>query len=531
MRSLYAHKWYIIPASLLLCIFSSLLTTDFLDIQKTIRMQQRGTNQDTQVKQMSTVNDKHHTATIPPNRRGQTRSRNASSSIFVMASAAAAASVPQETARSKATTTATRTSTTTYQTTNTTDSVIVWQGMSDLDAMINRYWKGNLFCEAMNGRNETDIRPTLLRITFGCEELFSKSALGTGNFISGFYGLRLAARTYQDVDVVLECPDAVQEQTNLILPWLMGSFPGGASQLASDQVQNTDEKNYTSVSIPTKQEACGNYDHCPIGHMLPIIRYELRRMAVALVGVPNPNHPSAAFAERYLWSNSNNATIFDSNTMQLKVPARGEPPLIPNVELDDVVLHFRCGDLMASNHPAFGFMKFSAFSKRISPEVTSIGIVTQPFGKTGQNRRGDATEAKRHRCRVVVTALVDFLAERFPDARITIHNGPNETIALAYARMVMANQTMAGITSFGVFPAVASFGTGYARSPDYRKAPNKWLAQDPPLEQVANNIVLMKEPNRLMAGVIKKMWQRENGQDLVLEWFQNDTFCDGLTCL
>ena len=93
--------------------------------------------------------------------------------------------------------------------------------------------------------------PTLLRITFDCKDLFSKSGAGTGNFISAFYGLRLAARTYQDVDVVLECPDAVQEQTNLIILWLMGSFPGGASPLMLDQVKSTNMRNYIAVPIPT----------------------------------------------------------------------------------------------------------------------------------------------------------------------------------------------------------------------------------------------------------------------------------------
>lgn len=176
-------------------------------------------------------------------------------------------------------------------------------------------------------------------------------------------------------------------------------------------------------------------------------------------------------------------------------------------------------------------MKFSAFSKHISPQVRSIGIVTQPFDVGGQNRKGDATQEKRQRCRIVVTELVNFLQERFPAARITIHNGPTETIALAYARLVMANQTMAGITSFGVFPVLSSFGTGYVRRPDYRKAPNKWLNQEPPLDQVVDNLVLMDEPNRLMAGSIKGMWKRENGQEIVLEWFKNDTFCDGLPCL
>ena len=405
-------------------------------------------------------------------------------------------------------------------------SVISWNGVEKLDTFINRFWFGNYFCEAMNDRNETHIRPTLLRITFGCEELFRTSGCGTGNFISAFYGLRLAARTLQDVDVVLECPDAVQEQTNLILPWLMGSFHGGASQLVSDQATFSNETtSKLHVKPPTKQEACGNFDRCSIGHMLPIIRFELRRMAVALVGVPHPKHPSATFAERYLWNDSNDSS-FRTNTMKLQVPARGEPSLIPNVELDDVVVHFRCGDLMASSHPGFGFMKFSAFSKRISPEANSIGIVTQPFKKGGhQNREKDTTSSKQERCRVVVMELVNFLAQRFPATRIRVHNGPNETIALAYARMIMANQTMAGITTFGVFPVVAAFGTGYIRKPNFSRAPSQWLVKQPPLERVTDNIVLMKEPNRLMAGKVRSMWEQENGQGAVLEWFKNDTIC------
>jgi hypothetical protein len=200
------------------------------------------------------------------------------------------------------------------------------------------------------------------------------------------------------------------------------------------------------------------------------------------------------------------------------------------VVLDDAVLHFRGGDLFNSNHPGFGFMKFSAFSKHISPDTKSIGIVTQPFDSGGQQRQGDSSSQKQQRHRLVVMALVDFLKEKFPQARITIHNGRNETIALAYARMIMADQTMAGISSFGVFPSLASFGTGYIRKPDYRKGPNQFLI-NPPIDQIVDNVVFMEEPNRLMAGTVKRMFQRPNGQDEVLEWFKNDSFCNGTPCL
>jgi hypothetical protein len=166
-------------------------------------------------------------------------------------------------------------------------------------------------------------------------------------------------------------------------------------------------------------------------------------------------------------------------------------------------------------------LSFSAFSKRISPETKSIGILTQPFTKDAQTRKTDSSSTKLERGRIVVTAFVDFLAERFPDARITIHNSHNETIALSYARMIMANQSMAGVTTFGVFPVISSFGTGYIRKPDSgnTRVPNQWL-NNPPVDQLADNIVLMEEPNLLTAPRFQKMW-KEKGQEHVLEWLKN----------
>jgi hypothetical protein len=62
-------------------------------------------------------------------------------------------------------------------------------------------------------------------------------------------------------------------------------------------------------------------------------------------------------------------------------------------------------------------------------------------------------------------ALVDYLQQRHPNVRITIHNGPKETIALAYARMVLAQQTLACLSTFGIFPVLATFGTAYLHQP------------------------------------------------------------------
>jgi hypothetical protein len=90
--------------------------------------------------------------------------------------------------------------------------------------------------------------------------------------------------------------------------------------------------------------------------------------------------------------------------------------------------------------------------------------------------------------------------------------------------MIMAKQTISPISSFSVFPALATFGKGYIRRPDYRKAPNLWL-KSPPVDELFDNIELIEEPNRLMAAEVKGLRNLPGGNDNVFKWFQNDTFC------
>jgi len=59
--------------------------------------------------------------------------------------------------------------------------------------------------------------------------------------------------------------------------------------------------------------------------------------------------------------------------------------------------------------------------------------------------------------------LVTFLQREFPRAVVRVHNDPDETIALTYARMIMANQTFAVMSTFALFPAIANFGMGYIK--------------------------------------------------------------------
>ena len=102
-------------------------------------------------------------------------------------------------------------------------------------------------------------------------------------------------------------------------------------------------------------------------------------------------------------------------------------------------------------------------------------------------------------------------------------------MALAYARMVMANQTFVGITSFGVFPVIASFGTVYISKPiAHPLGPTSdSFLMNPPIDQLVDDVILMDDPNILDSKTISAMFWKPAGQGLVLEWFKNDTYCNG----
>jgi hypothetical protein len=388
--------------------------------------------------------------------------------------------------------------------------VVQWQGLKALEKSLERFWLGNMLCETIqeiraNASNSE--LPVIVNATFNCNELFSYSYMGSGNYVWLMYSMRLAAQKLKHVDLYLACDDAEETKHKLIVPWFTGRF-----------YARNDDDEFQTLSVPS---VCGSYVVAPVVPIYNSIQRDLRRMAIGLVGIPSPDHPSAAFARTHLFRKDQDDS---SSLMQLSDPAEGDIPPFPNSEflLDDVVIHFRCGDLMESENPAYGIMKFSSYAYHISPEARSIGIVTQPFDDkdTIQTRIEDTKGMQRARSRTVVTSFVAYIRLRFPNARIQIHTGPKETIALAFARMVMANQTISALSSFSVFPTIATFGTGYVLKPDNPKAPSWWLLS-PRIDEIANNVVLFEDVPPLMAPQIKTLWETTGAQD-ILDWFWND---------
>jgi hypothetical protein len=379
--------------------------------------------------------------------------------------------------------------------------IISFHGNEDMLKLAHTLMKGQ-FCKHVLPQEwiseDSRTQNILVNVTFSCQDLFDYSGMGTGNFILAFYALRMIAHALGNIEIAWQCPDATETQTALVLPWLTGFFP------AVEHVVPLKDRQQ-----PTILEACTHFNQIALGYKIPAMRYDMRRMALALVG------------EKVATNADFNTSFYsnpppDGSVMQL--PVHLTKPLYPQTDLDDVVLHFRCGDLIDSDHKSFGFISFHSFSRHVSSEAKSIGIVTQPFDtQDAQMRPLEQTDLHTDRCRLVVTQFVQYLEERFPQARVRIRNDAKETIALTFARMILAQQIISPISTFSVVPALATFGTGYIREPDFEKAPN-WFLLHPNVSTLVDNVHLIQEPV-LMAAELKKMWGDDGSA--VLDWFQN----------
>ena len=378
-----------------------------------------------------------------------------------------------------------------------------WIGKAGLKSFMMQFFdERNTVCDIPNS-------VAMLNVSFGCREIYETMNLGSGNLLVGFYAMRLAALSRGNLSISISCPDASDEMSSLVLPWITGFYP---SSLQSKQ------------KIPEHKNMCSSIDHSPIGLMHKEIQYDLRRMAIALVGIPNRTFTSSKVSA---WIND--VRKHDKNKFEgLIIPGvNGARPFYEQVELDDVVIHFRCGDLMSSGHSQFGFLRFQSYIRHISLSARSVGIVTQPFDATSTNlnRRWDRKAVTRERCGVVVNDFRRYVMENMPTMKVSIHS--NESISLSFARMIMANQTIVAISTFGVFPAIASFGTGYIRRPDLGQrtdaatkmsAVNQWLLQQPRVDR-QGELELYSEPDILMVREAKRLWE-EGGAEKILSWFR-----------
>lgn len=158
----------------------------------------------------------------------------------------------------------------------------------------------------------------------------------------------------------------------------------------------------------------------------------------------------------------------DLNSMAKRVIATS-PRLL--TELDDVTIHLRCGDIGRQDHGLYGLFPFKVYSKLIPKTATSIGIVTAPFN---QNRAGWGPGDPQLN-EAVATAAKSFIQSAFPQAIVSIRNDDRDTHDIVFVRLMLANHTICGSSTFCLFPALASKGKSYIlHSPLYGGHPT-WL--------------------------------------------------------
>jgi hypothetical protein len=308
--------------------------------------------------------------------------------------------------------------------------------------------------------------PVRMSFRMHCEDLFVNNIYGTGNVLLMLYNIRLIARLLGNVSIQMECVDAMETRSRLIVPWVLGSFaantwPGPSASL---------------------EDACDSFQPKTARIISDDIQYELRRMAISLVGAPSNNHPAANF------------TLDESRERTLQIPM-ATAPLLSDVELDDVVIHFRCGDIIELKaHHKYHYVRWSVLAKWISPAARTIGIVTQP--SQGQTRKID--NSNRDRCTQLLGPMQKYFQKKFPQAQVRIRNAPKETIALAFSRFIMANQSLAGgFSTFYRMPFYATFGTAYD------------------CDEMGDNYMVSSE-------LMMDRWQKENGLQQILSLFTSD---------
>lgn len=193
-----------------------------------------------------------------------------------------------------------------------------------------------------------------------------------------------------------------------------------------------------------------------------------------------------------------------------------QPPLIPGIEMEDVVIHFRCGDVFGgAKRNDFGMIKFTKYAHWMSNDTSTIGIVTQPFD-VGGNRGQDMGRVEP--CRLATYRLVDTLQSSFPSAKIAIHNEVIDTLPLTLARLTMAKQSFTTVSSFGIFPVIGSFGKSYFQQGNRNV---NWFVNTLP-EIYPDKIHKITAPFISTWDIKKRLTM--HGLNATLDWFADEDF-------
>jgi len=117
--------------------------------------------------------------------------------------------------------------------------------------------------------------------------------------------------------------------------------------------------------------------------------------------------------------------------------------------LPDVAIHYRCGDNVVTH---YGFSPFRIFRRKIPLDAKYIYVMAD-----SPNRNKKPHNVAR--CHAIFVALEGYLKAHFPHATVVILRGQDVFDDLA--RLTYANTTICSVSTFCLWPAIASSNKAY----------------------------------------------------------------------
>jgi hypothetical protein len=316
-----------------------------------------------------------------------------------------------------------------------------WDGQEKLCHLI-REMKGEVSSIHSHGSR------SMLNLLVNCTDLTHNNGLGTGNWMVGFFMVHILA-AYSSVYLNFTC--SVANMKTEILPFLQGCHSP-----VTDSYPSMFDK-WLNRTIAEDFLCSSDMRIAPVHLAAFEIKKSMRQLILQTTG-------------------------FDRPPLSVLVQTK----MFGDVTFDEVAIHFRCGDVLHTKNPRgdYGFTRYSEYRKRIPLDVKTIGIITQSFNKS-ENREQDRPQTEN--CQELVTLILKKLQSDYPFSRISIRNGPLESLPLVYVRLAVAEYSIIGLSSFSAFPLLANYGFNYFE--EGRLLVNKWMNNIP---KIMTNAIAIK---------------------------------------
>ena len=146
----------------------------------------------------------------------------------------------------------------------------------------------------------------------------------------------------------------------------------------------------------------------------------------------------------------------------------------PNSTIDDVAIHFRCGDILASkSHTEYGYPRYEFYRSIIhdhffattatttatSEPPLSIAIVTASWDSSLCRPNLDCEYISI--CQGLVHDLVDYLKTAISHPTVVRIRHDQAATPISFARLMHAKLTICNPSTFCVYPTIAAYGEAY----------------------------------------------------------------------